>query len=138
MYKQKYLKYKNKYLELKKQMGGVPHFCQPNELMTLPAEDCINNTFVTGSCAQPAFKDGLADITSVQKDEYLQIFNLIKEKGSIKYLNIILGATDNFKSEFDNSIESLSLCITPMAIFDDFNTLMTNIRTNIIGKTIEP
>jgi hypothetical protein len=133
MFKLKYLKYKQKYLQLKKQLGGNPHFCQPDELMASTDEKtCINSTFVTGSCGYPAFysKEGIRDITSEQKEEYIKIFNLINERKEIKYLDIILGAITKPVSSFDSLEQSLQLCITPTPIFDNYEELINKLNEN--------
>ena len=140
MFKLKYLKYKEKYLQLKKQLGGenpLPTFCKEDKLMeSINETSCVNASFVTGSCGDPAFysSKGTADITLELKDQYIKIFNLIKEKKNIKYLDIILGALTNEKSSFNNLDESLQLCITPIDRFDSYEDLMRKLNENIEKK----
>ena len=131
MYINKYLKYKNKYLKLKNQLGGAPHFCQPEELMSNPNYEvkCVNVTCVNGSCGHPSFRDGLADLSDEVRDQNIRIFNLILEKNDIRYLDIILGATTNVRSDFDDLGNSLQLCISPIDNFDNFETLQNKIKT---------
>ena len=169
MYKNKYLKYKNKYLALQRQFKGGsadaggcaentvvprrklreygseprPHICTINELMSRPdyEANCKNITMVTGSCAYPSFRDGVGDITVVQKDQYVNIFTLIREK-DIRYLDIIIGATDNLHSDFKDLDKSLQLLIDPSATnYNDYDKIIKDITDNkrkLFFKSIFP
>ena len=162
MYKNKYLKYKNKYLALQQQFRGgsaaagsagegggggakvsirklreygsepKPHICTINELMSQPdyETNCTNITMVTGSCAYPSFRYGVGDITVVQKDQYVNIFTLIRQK-DIEYLDIIIGATNNLSSDFKDLDKSLQLLIDPSATnYNDYDKIIEDITDN--------
>jgi hypothetical protein len=58
-YYQKYLKYKSKYLELKKQLGGNGHPCYNN-----PTEGCIE------CCNSNAGNNGVANMTELTQNCY--------------------------------------------------------------------
>jgi len=162
MYKEKYLKYKNKFLNLRKQieefniineeapinknkyialqkqLGGAT-VCTIEELMTKDLKDCKNQTMVIGSCGDPGFNtiEGTSDVSSEIKDQLITIFNLIASKEpSVKYLDIILGSSTKNNSAFKDLSDSIQLCITP-AEFDSYDTILKKIKDekNINGKT---
>ncbi len=120
-YYKKYLKYKEKYLNLKKMIGGnPPHCCEPEELMTnLNYEtECTNVISVVGSCGEPSFGFGLT--FELSEEHFLKLKNIFKfcsENEQITNIHIILGATENLKSDFNDNQNEKSIYL----FFDPVN-----------------
>lgn len=123
------MKYKQKYLNLKKLIGGAdPHGCTPEELMTnLNYEtECKNNTAVIGSCGVPSFDNDLT--FQLEDDTFInlqKIFNFCNENEQISNIHIVLGATKKFNSDFFTNENSIIL------YFDPFNATYTDIIDNL-------
>lgn len=88
-YKQKYLKYKSKYLNLKYGSGKV---CKIQELFDAKDEsECNNNLEVVGSCAEPSWKDGYT--FNISEDDFNKINNTIENiPKDFQKIIIILGS----------------------------------------------
>jgi len=117
---------------------GAPKNCSLEELMTIdiPQINCKNLTRVTGSCGSPSFLESNNDINESQKNEWINIINIITEKFKNeiepKYLDLIIGAT-SISSDFDTK-NSFTLIISPIPRFDDYATFIPKLNELSIIK----
>jgi hypothetical protein len=127
-YQEKYYKYKQKYLHLKKMYAGAK-YCSIDEMMTISKEEfnkCDNNNLVIGSCGDPSFKNNIND--SKDYSNIKKLFEEIKKyiiKINITDIVIIVGAIYQQELQFPNGKSSLNIFITPTS---DFKTVEQTIE----------
>ena len=133
-YQEKYYKYKQKYLHLKKMYAGVK-YCSIDEMMKMTITDfnkCDNKNLVIGSCGDPSFINNIND-----SKDYTDIKNLFEEiqkyiiKINIKDIVIIVGAVYPKELQFSSSTSSLNIFITPISSFTTVVQTIENLnKTN--------
>ena len=134
-YQEKYYKYKQKYLHLKKMYAGAK-YCSIDEMMKMTITDfnkCDNKNLVIGSCGYPSFINNIND-----SKHYTDIKNLFEEiKKYIIKINItdivitdiviIVGAVYSEELNFPNRKSSLNIYITPIET-SNFKTVVQTIE----------
>lgn len=106
--------------------------CTIEELMTLTnfKEECSLLTDVTGSCGDPTFIGTNSDITEVYKNQWIDLLNLIDLKlDGLKYIDFVIGATEKNYSAFTDKEKILTLCICPIASYEKFDVVITDIKS---------
>jgi len=103
--------------------------------MTLPDYNttCKNVTKVSGSCGDPSFEHGNKEISDIQRREFDNIIDIITTKfqneSGPKYLDLVLGATTNVDTNFNENDHSFVLNICPIPRFVKKNkTVIENLN----------